>query len=321
MRNARWFCHYTAQSNAIESHIDEIIKPIEQIEKIYNSSGLEYTHDSWAIVYDYLEDHKEMEKFFKNTIRHDIVFGFELSRAQKRLLNKLGVTFLDFRTHPVRFLTDYHLAVSTNSQDIHNRLTQTQPSQSYIELHAQFARARAAHRYHRRMNPSHGLVFFGQTAIDSSRIRDGRIVDDIFILSKVRATIEKLGPRNFYYKSHPHENLDPYFESKLKSLGGRRTNTNTYDLLSVDKLRFVTLSSSVFFESKYFNCFGEKLIDDLENYPQPNENSEVGDYLFCPTNIFSKQMIEYLIRNRKPPHSVYPLPETPYKESIRVRWG
>ena len=70
----------------------------------------------------------------------------------------------------------------------------------------------------------------------------------------VEQYLDEHRPKNFYVKHHPHEKMPPALVDSLKSMGARPTETNTYDLLSVEGLRICALSSSVCHEAAYFGC-------------------------------------------------------------------
>lgn len=93
-------------------------------------------------------------------------------------------------------------------------------------------KARAARRYHRRMNPEHGLVFFAQIAVDSSRIKNGEIIDDSYIIQSLERMLDEVKPKNLYLKHHPTKRCLLLSPAPWK-MKGKVIPTETYDLLSI----------------------------------------------------------------------------------------
>ncbi|WP_305987527.1 hypothetical protein [Roseibium sp. MMSF_3544] len=321
-RNINWVFHYFSGSRTFSNELTELTSLLDGASEIMHASGLADTHHSWARVYEDLDDWPRLKQFFLDGCgKNDVLVGFELSPAQRSLISSVGKTYLDIRTHPVRFLPDYMLAANTNSTEIHDRLVKLTPERSYIDQYVGFVKARAARRYTKRMNTDHGIVFFSQIAVDSSRIRGGEIIDDFFVISELVKILDKYKPKNFYVKHHPHEKIKQNTMEMLRELNAKEINTNTYDLLSCDGLLCAALSSSVCHEAQYFKTRPHIFLEPIENFSPIGTTSKVGDYMMLPSNIYSADLWRFLLEGGETPRSEFPRFETPYRSASGLSWG
>ncbi|MEL6266549.1 MAG: hypothetical protein AAFR52_13025 [Pseudomonadota bacterium] len=320
LRNVAWAYHFLGAAGFVGSDLDTLRQRVARAGDAMRAAGLENTHHAWALLYDRLADWPDLAGYFLEGCASDPVIGFELSRAQKALLTGEGRRYVDLRTHPVRFLPDYFFAAATNDPALHERLATLQPPRRYVDQHVHFARARAARRYHDRLDPARDVVFFGQTAVDSSRIRDGALVDDLYILLEVEARLAA-GPGRLHIKHHPHEQLPPPLLRELKALGGREIATATYDLLSVPGLGVMALSSSVCHEARYFDAAPLSLLDMGEPVAMIGEGTVPGDYVMMPANAHTPGIWDYLRHGGQVPDCAYPALATPFRAASGLAWG
>lgn len=320
LRNIHWFHSYIRASQFTGGDAESLQDKRERVGSVFRALNLSYNEYAWAHLYDHLPEFPLARDFFLQGCEDDLIIGYELSRGQKRVLADAGKKYIDIRTHPIRFLTDYHLCAASNDAAIHARLCALAPTAEFIDCHVAFHKARAGRRYQKRMDPSKGIVFFGQTAFDSARIRHGEFLDDSFIIDRLDRYISESGAQNVYYKAHPHEPLNPGLVDWLKKTGARETTTHTYDLLSVKGVRIAALSSSVCHEAPYFGAEGTAFYRAPELY-SCDGSGEIGVYQLLPANIYERAMWLFLLEARDMPVSVYPVPLVPFRQSSGLSWG
>lgn len=320
-RNVEWHYHYFSPAGCFRTSLDELKGFLKDAGETLVTSGLTDTHFSWAYVFDDLTLFPQLQEFFLKSCPGQTVVGFELSRGQKALLETAGKTYVDLRIHPVRFLPDYMFAASTNSRVIHDRLSALAPCRTYVDRHVAFCKARAARRYTKRTNTAQSVIFFAQTAIDSSRIRNREVVGDLFIVSKLERIIDEFQPRSFFVKHHPHEKMFPDMMGALKKLKAKETKTNTYDLLSTDGLVLASLSSSVCHEAQYFDTNPHMFLEPIETFSMIGEEPRLGEYVMLPSNLNTPEIWRFILGDGPRPDPIYPEPLSPYKTASGLSWG
>lgn len=321
-RNISFTTNYLKSSSLVNGNESDLQRMVSKAKSIFNALNIAYNQYSWAYLYDNLHHFPLASVFFLEGCKENIIIGFELSRAQKQLLNDAGKIYIDLRTHPIRFLTDYHLCAATNDSRIHEKLVALLPSNdNYIQYHVNFFKARAGRRYTKRLNPLHGIIFFAQTSFDSSRIYKGQFLDNAFIIAELAKFLAIEKPKNFYVKSHPHEDISADFNKELNKVQGKEISTNTYDLLSVEGLRVCSLSSSVCHEASYFGAIPTIFMPCPEKYSYIGESSQPGEYILLPANIYEKEVWDFILRDKSKPYANYPMPLRPYAHSSGLSWG
>lgn len=320
LRNIHWFHSYIRAIRLTGQAVETLQTKRERVGSVFRALNLSYNEHAWAHLYDHLSEFPLARDYFLQGCDADIIIGYELSRSQKKLLSDAGKKYIDVRTHPIRFLTDYHLCAASNDAEIHSKLCSLAPSTEYIDCHVGFHKARAGRRYQKRMDPTKGVVFFGQTAFDSARIRQGEFLDDAFIIDRLERYISETGALNVYYKAHPHEPLAPSLIDWLKKKGARETTTQTYDLLSVTGVRIAALSSSVCYEAAYFGAEGTAFYRAPEVF-SCDGSGDAGVYQLLPANIYEQAMWRYLTESDSKPEPLYPVPLVPFRQSSGLSWG
>lgn len=320
-RNIGWVWNYLPCSAMSSRSLDAVLKHFRRVPSVLKAVNIKYNHFGWAYLYDKVDAFPLVCEYFLESCAADIVVGYELSRAQKRLLAGEGKVFVDVRAHPIRFLGDYFLSASTNSPDIHERLLGLRPARSYVDTHVGLHKARAARRYQRRLNPDQGVVFFAQTAFDSSRIDRGEFLDDSYVIYNLLKYIEDEKPKNIYVKKHPHEALSSVLRKEMKNIGAKETATATYDLLSVDGLRAVALSSSVCHEAQYFGARPTTMYSAPEKFPLVDGEYALGDYVMLPSNVYDEELWRHILLGDVDPEYHYVKPQAPFRMSSGLSWG
>lgn len=312
MRNIAWCVQ--ALGDVFDLSDQVLLAPIAHAKQSYVASGLTYGHAAWAELYDHLEEYEPAEKMFRDAISQaakpsNVVIGFELSRAQRRLLEQTGQRFLDLRLHPVRFLTDYHFAAASNDPDLHARLRGLAPERAYLDHHVDRIMAQAAPEF----DAAYDSVLFAQTAIDASRIRDGLVLDDLFVAHHI-AKAMAANPAKLHLKAHPHE-----LASML--LPGRATHAASYDILSVPDLPIFALSSSIVHEAQYFPARAVAFLEPQEQFARIGEPGDPGTYHMLPANFQDPALWTHILTGAARPDLLYSTSEAPYKFASGMSWG
>ncbi len=108
----------------------------------------------------------------------DLVIGFELPPAMKRLINRHGGSYISFHIHALRFLRDLCLGASTNDPWLLAQLGQVAVSGVDAELQSRrFVALMTRHAFPALQIPDGWPLVIGQTVGDSILIENGRFAD------------------------------------------------------------------------------------------------------------------------------------------------
>lgn len=218
----------------------------------------EVDHDSWSRSYEVLS-HDQINLLSRHIIPGAFYFGYELTPGLRFFLEELGVTYIDFRISPLRFLSDLVIAVRSNSSWINRLFHEACLPASDIEQYA--AQLKAAFRYRQRMQgrmdtfgEENSIIFVGQTGVDQSLIHRGRFL-------RVSDMAKDLGTlfygRHVVYLPHPSAAEEHIAEeiSLLRELAPTvsMASHNCYDLLCDERMiSLVGISSGLLQEAAFF---------------------------------------------------------------------
>ena len=108
----------------------------------------------------------------------DLVIGFELPPAMKRLIDDHGGSYISFHIHALRFMRDLCLGASTNDSGFLAHLNKVAVSSTDAELQARrFVALMTRHAYPALQIPDGWPLVIGQTVGDSILIEKGRFAD------------------------------------------------------------------------------------------------------------------------------------------------
>lgn len=184
---------------------------------------------------------------------------YEASPGLLAFLEELGITYIDVRVSPVRFLPDILIALRSNSAEINGVLSEISITKREIAREASLLAASFRHfkRYSggpdtRWRNDS--IVFVGQTAIDASIVTEGAYFD----IAQIKSGLEEnLKGRRIIYLRHPSasEQHIRYQLGILQQCAAELhvSEENGYDLLCSDeRLEFLGISSGLLQEAAFF---------------------------------------------------------------------
>jgi hypothetical protein len=183
------------------------------------------------------------------------VVGFELPDILKRLLDAMGLAWVDLNIHPYRFGPDVLFAIATNHDGVLEALRAHHAEDAVFEPWADLMAATAI-----KMPPAlpveEAVLVVGQTQVDRALIRDGRLLDLADFAAPLHQAIGRAG--RVLFKPHPY-NPDGFglHEVGLPLSRIREVQENVYVLLAQDALRAVVgVSSSVIAEARFFGKQG-----------------------------------------------------------------
>ncbi|GEM_PF-3709037 len=201
-----------------------------------------------------------------------LFIGHEVSKCHAKYLTSSGVTFIDIRISPIRFMShDNILAIGTNSLIAKSILARYAMASSDISIEANALALSLRYRdLGQHQFPSGSLVFFTEQPGGSDSIHHGDDVSldqyshELGILAQQYA--EK------YFVARPNDSEKDI--DLLERMGFRRTQTNIYAVLgssnvkSIGAIRSGILSEAQFFK-KEIHRLGETttlLWDDNQDY-------------------------------------------------------
>jgi hypothetical protein len=204
-----------------------------------------------------------------------LLIGYELAEPTRRVLARLGVPFIDFWLHPVRFLDDLLFGFYASDPASHRELPAFAIDPEVFWLYAD--RIRTA--FHARgqvpdLVPGSAL-FVGQTLRDKAVLRHTRMLN-VLDYQDAFTDLCRAHPR-VYYSRHPH--LGAGDEAILQFLGGignvELCPHPAYQLLASDRItRVMTVSSSVGIEAQYFDLPSDILYQPVINLGTRHECQE-----------------------------------------------
>lgn len=270
-RNIQWTYHLIA--HAIKAcgkeifafdwshHALDINYKIFEVAEYYDAKGMEITTHSWSSLVNLSTPCQKLEKLFEEALKDALVVGYEMSKLQIATLEDMGVPYIDFALHPIRFMQDILHGARTNSTTIHAVLQNCHLNSDLAYESAGQIMAKVA-RFPKTVNTAvdTGLLL-GQVWTDRAVSKpDGGFykLDDFY------GPIKNIVHRHagLLYKPHPYEGISgdkSTVSEKIKSI--TVTKLNYYTLLSQPTISAVYgLNSSALYEARYFGRKYEYLI-------------------------------------------------------------
>jgi hypothetical protein len=268
---------------------------IFDVRKFYKLNGLNFSLRNWvALSSGAREPTSESEEYFKNCFRDCFVISQECGPLFWKLFKKHNIPCIDMFISPVRFLEDIHWAIKTNVDAARCSLIKYAVDENYIRLCANSLKIYYGQR--RALLPK-SLLFVGQTKIDLSLLKDGKI-HDIYDFKKELGTMFAQY-KNVYFKKHPFAQDDKRTNNFLSSFGNIIfTDENIYKMLCDENLStVVSLSSSVLHEAAYFGKKAIPLLCFYNSYYSRRDSCCACDtYITVSPNVYRAEFWADILR-------------------------
>lgn len=228
---------------------------------VYAAHDLEPSAGNWAALY-----HQEpsslalayLAEFFQGAT----VIGFELSPYLRRALNQLNATYLDLSVHPVRFMEDLALYISSNNQAISDLVEMFALSDADLRLRSTFLsgawrqQGYVQPRYHR------AAMICLQTKFDRVLIDRGKFVSiEQYLpqLKEIRREFDRV-----YVKPHPHGSSESGVGFIIDQLDDVEiVHKNFYEMIARHDIDDVySISSGTSTEARFLGLQGHHLFRD-----------------------------------------------------------
>lgn len=182
-----------------------------------------------------------------------LIVGYELTRPTIKLLEILGIKYINIWLHPIRYLDDELFYVTSSDAKFKDILKSIEVNEDSYFIGAEYARV-LINRRHRLNIPESSIVFFGQTSNDKTLRKN----EGYFCVSDFADAISSMASRanKFIYAQHPLRK-DKSEREALKYIVGDKlleVQANGYQLLSNENVELVSsISSSIALEGYFFN--------------------------------------------------------------------
>jgi hypothetical protein len=292
-------------------------------ERLYELWGAEKSWRGWARIFDagFAPEGvlAEMERAFQGAV----VIGFELAESMKRILSHLGIPFIDFSVHPVRFLDDIFFAVQTNDAAVFEAMLPDHAEDGAF-LGAAGLIAASALKFRPDLRPRGETLVVGQTRIDRSLVRGGRLLD---LSDFARPLREAAGNGPITFKPHPYAYSDfGLLAAGLSLRAMNLTHENVYALLASEEIRRVIgVSSSVLMEARYFGREAHILYQSPFDIPDRRAEAVPGQHLSITEGWgdadFWRRILAPLLPVTRPDGHRFRPPPNSLRTSLRNFWG
>lgn len=290
--------------------------------QVYSKLRLPISVKSWAYVYEGVNGRgvidEELDRIF---LGYEYVFGFELPPYLIDYLNLRGIKYIDFTIHPIRFLPDYLLGVRSNIEEVRGCLSSVRVQDELIRSFANVSKARSERVLPVDKFIPDSAIFMGQTEVDSSLIKSGRMYD-LEDVEDALLELSMLYP-HVYYKFHPYCKNKNEIESVIGRIKNcSKIDINIYDSFSGSVFSLVAaLSSGSLVEAGYFGCKVKYFIGERECFSFNNPRAEEVYYPIYK-DIFRGEFWRWVSgKSREFNPSVIDPYEGAVKFSLDMKWG
>jgi len=273
-------------------------------EKFFKLSNIDLDIDKIQFLYNSELITQESIDYLKTFIEPGtLLLAYELSEDTRKIINKLGITYIDIWLHPVRYMEDIMFGFYSNHKTIYNNLSKYLLNDEYIYNQATLLKIqnyKGWKRQNLKIQKNAG-VFFGQTLEDKAIAKDGKFLT----LLDFKQEIEEFAARHstIYYIRHPYvkkgdEDILKYINSHPKIQVSRHTS---YPLIADDRVtEIMSISSSLVHEASYFNKTSSFLYKSILNF---DNNFEEEGYITIfqdfMSNKFWSEILSPVIKTKK----------------------
>lgn len=221
----------------------------------FEKSAIEIDIHSTQFWYGYSDITQESKEYLSSYIGPScLIIGYELSEATKRILDDIGVLWIDIWLHPIRYLDDVLFSFSSSNPEINNELKKYSLDEYLYYLYGDRLKVQYYKGYRRPQvkAENNSALFIGQTLNDKAICDKGKMLS----LLDFKKEFERLGSKynKVYYSRHPYvKHGDNEILEYIRSTDfAEITDENAYNLILSGKISEVaSVSSSVAIEAKY----------------------------------------------------------------------
>jgi WavE lipopolysaccharide synthesis. len=253
---------------------------------LYELNNLPLSEESWITLSDKEEWTKQAILYIKRRFSGYILIIHHANFAFLEILNELNITYIDLFESSFRFAEDLIFSFKTNNLEISKAIRQYTLPKSDLYILANYMKA-----YYNRRNSieiiPNSILYVGQTSMDSSLIKDGKIVcleDYQDTLSDIFSNYECI-----YYKPHPFSNNNKHEIEILERYGKLIViNENIYNLMSNQNISAISgLSSGVLSEAEFFDKKVYYISHKYIDYCDGNDDFESSKFILVNNKYFS----------------------------------
>ncbi len=207
--------------------------------------------DYWAARYDWVSPYGGLRDVLEPHLAGQFCIGYEMPPYLTRLLDTMGLPYLDLRIHPVRFLDDLLFAARASDPRIAAGLAAWAVPRDLASDGAGLHEA-AARLHPRSAGNSGALLVVGQRPNDATQIAEGTFFD----ATARRAELQHLCAASSAVLAQDHPSGERHSlitEALATRPDARLTRTSIYRLLADPGIgRVLTVNSSVAYEARFF---------------------------------------------------------------------
>ncbi|GFM31473.1 uncharacterized protein PY1_contig-18-11 [Novosphingobium sp. PY1] len=220
------------------------------------SAFAENPEQTWASIYDTGPEPHCFADLYNSLAASDLIVGFEIPPFMKRAFAASGLDYVSLHLHPVRFLKDFTFSAYTNAADLASSLAAISCEPHSIAHQVARFRARLEKFHPVQAQLPDGIpMLFGQTAVDSSLIAQGRFMRIQDYDEPLAALLD--GHTEVAFLKHPlaqwrHEDIRFLTRELGKTLIGISGNSYAHIMSRTFEGRVATISSSLGVEATLF---------------------------------------------------------------------
>jgi hypothetical protein len=292
-------------------------------EKFFALSGLAYDPISTHIDFDVAQVSQASLDYLKAAFEtDDLVVGYELSANTRRLLEKVGVNYLDVWLGPIRFMDDITFALRSNLPDVNEVLAQRVIRDEVAEAAASIVKVQTYRGFARSNSffERGSALFAGQVLTDKALLKDRKMLDLLDFKDRFE---ELVGHHSkVYYARHPfmRKGDEHILEYALSFPNVELTDAPSYHALCDPNLKTVAaISSSLVAEARFFDKdtqFFYRPVIDIRESASERYYSLMHDMLF-------PDFWDAVLRGA--PLSVvspsFPSPKDKLRDALSFYWG
>lgn len=235
--------------------------------KFFKFYGIEYNRGKWGELFYTDEYNEQAYEYVKSIFEKSFVIAYEMEDSLLKILDNLEIPYINMYISPIRFLEDQLFCMTTNVQEVYEKLLEYKLQEEIIEIQANYLKSFYLMKDCKKITKEKSVLFLGQTKYDRSLINPES--GEIYSILNHKEDFERAlqGYSNILYKRHPKVTEDADILQYLKSIGNLSvTDENFYSLISrPDIKKVIAISSGGLNEAKYFGKDIEYLLHSSVN--------------------------------------------------------